>query len=83
MRLGKYAAFAAEGVAFEQGSAAVRGDVGVNGRSAGPFLRNNVEASFSQNSAMQDSTSRVLADINSDDVAVRKKAGASIAVRMA
>ena len=62
VRLGKYAVFAQEGVAFEQNSAVVRGDVGVNGQSAGPFLRNNVEASFSQNSAMQDPTSRVLAD---------------------
>ena len=62
VRLGKYAVFAQEGVSFEQNSAVVRGDVGVNIKSAGPFLRNDVEASFSQNSAMQDPASRVLAD---------------------
>jgi hypothetical protein len=63
VRLGKYAVFAQEGVALEQnGATVVRGDVGVNVKSSGPFLRNNVEASFSQNSLMQDPTSRVLAD---------------------
>ncbi|MFN8487403.1 MAG: LamG-like jellyroll fold domain-containing protein [Caldilineaceae bacterium] len=62
VRLGKYAVFAQEGVAFEQNAAVVRGDVGVNIQSAGPFLRNNVEASFAQNSTMQDPTSRMLAD---------------------
>ena len=62
VRLGKYAVFAQEGVAFEQNSAVVRGDVGVNVKSAGPFLRNNVEASFSQNAKLQDPASRVLAD---------------------
>ncbi|MFN8489011.1 MAG: LamG-like jellyroll fold domain-containing protein [Caldilineaceae bacterium] len=63
VRLGKYAVFAQEGVAFEQnGTTVVRGDVGVNAQSAGPFLRNNVEASFSQNSLMQDPNSHVLAD---------------------
>jgi hypothetical protein len=62
VRLGKYAVFAQEGVAFEQNSAIVRGDVGVNVKSAGPFLRDNVEASFRQNAKMQDPASRVLAD---------------------
>ena len=62
VRLGKYAVFAQEGVAFKQNSAVMRGDMGVNVKSAGPFLRNNVEASFGQNSLMQDPTSRVLAD---------------------
>ncbi|MEZ4869224.1 MAG: RICIN domain-containing protein [Caldilineaceae bacterium] len=62
VRLGRYAVFAQEGVAFDQNSTVVRGDVGVNVKSAGPFLRNNVEASFSQNAKMQDATSRLLAD---------------------
>ena len=62
VRLGKYAVFAQEGVAFEQNSAVVRGDVGVNVKSAGPFLRDNVEASFRQNAKLQDPASRVLAD---------------------
>ena len=62
VRLAKYAVFAEAGVAFEQNSAVVRGDVGVNTTSSGPFLRNNVEASFSQNAQMQDPNSRVLAD---------------------
>ena len=62
MRLGKYVVFAQEGVAFEQNAMVVRGDVGVNVKSAGPFLRDNVEASFRQNAKLQDPASRVLAD---------------------
>jgi hypothetical protein len=62
VRLGKYALFASEGLALEQNSSVVRGDVGVNTKSNGPFLRSNVEASFGQDVKLQSPTSRVLAD---------------------
>jgi hypothetical protein len=47
---------------LEQNSSVVRGDVGVNTKSNGPFLRSNVEASFGQDVKLQSPTSRVLAD---------------------
>ena len=62
VRLARYAIFGGEGVALDQNSRIVSGDVGVNVKSNGPFLRNNVELSIGQNSVMQETTSRILAD---------------------
>lgn len=62
VRLARYAIFGGEGVALDQNSRIVSGDIGVNVKSNGPFLRNNVELSIGQNSVMQETTSRILAD---------------------